>query len=68
MLDNNIQTVERIYDVVIQFLVGYSFQLFGAVVIAGAVLASWVAKAVLGVLERRNSTTLGREMGIGESR
>ena len=56
MLDNNIQSVQRIYDVVIQFLVGYSFQLFGAViiVIAGAVVAGWVAKAVLRVLERRN--------------
>jgi small conductance mechanosensitive channel len=55
-LDNNIQTAQRVYDVVIQFLVGYSFQLFGAIVIliAGAVLAGWVAKALLRLQERRN--------------
>jgi len=55
-LDNNIQMVQRIYDVVIQFLVGYSFQLVGAIVIlvAGVVVAGWVTKALLRVQERRN--------------
>jgi small conductance mechanosensitive channel len=56
MLDNNIQTVQHVYDVVIQFLVGYSFQLIGAIIIvvAGVIVAGWVAKALLRMQERRN--------------
>jgi small conductance mechanosensitive channel len=52
----NVQVVQRIYEFVIQFLVGYSFQLLGAIVIliVGVVIAGWTAKALLRTQERRN--------------
>ncbi len=55
-MTENVQVVQRIYEFVIQFLVGYSFQLLGAVVIliAGVVIAGWTAKALLRTQERRN--------------
>jgi small conductance mechanosensitive channel len=55
-LEDHIETVQSIYDQVIQFLVGYAFQLFGAllILIAGTLLARWVAKALLRMQERRN--------------
>jgi small conductance mechanosensitive channel len=53
---DKVDTVQRIYEFVIQFLVGYSFQLFGAIVIlvAGVIVAGWTAKALLRAQERRN--------------
>jgi small conductance mechanosensitive channel len=55
-VDGKIQSVEHIYEFVIQFLVAYSFQLLGAalVLIAGFLVAAWVAKWLLRVQERRN--------------
>jgi small conductance mechanosensitive channel len=55
-LNDHIETVQGVYELVIQFLVGYSFQLFGAVIIliAGILCARWVAKALLRMQERRN--------------
>jgi len=53
---DKVETVQRIYEFVLQFLVGYSFQLLGALIIlvAGVVVAGWTAKALLRVQERRN--------------
>ncbi|HTK99531.1 MAG TPA: mechanosensitive ion channel domain-containing protein [Pseudomonadales bacterium] len=55
-MTDKVDTVQRIYEFVIQFLVGYSFQLFGAIVIlvAGVIVAGWTAKALLRAQERRN--------------
>ncbi len=55
-MTDKVDTVQRIYEFVIQFLVGYSFQLFGAIVIliAGVAIAGWTAKALLRTQERRN--------------
>ena len=55
-MNDKVELVQRVYESVIQFLVGYSFQLFGAMVIliAGSVIAGWTAKALLRVQERRN--------------
>lgn len=55
-MNDKVETVQRIYDSVIQFLVGFSFQLFGAVVIliAGVIVAGWTARALLRAQERRN--------------
>jgi len=51
-----VQSVEHIYEFVAQFLITYSFQLLGAgiVLIAGIVIAGWVAKWLLRVQEKRN--------------
>ncbi len=53
---DKVEVVQRIYEFVIQFLVGYSFQLLGAIVIliAGVIIAGWTAKALLRTQERRN--------------
>ena len=53
---DKVETIQRIYDVVIQFVVGYSFQLFGAVLIliGGVIVASLASRALLRVQERRN--------------
>ena len=55
-MSDKVETMQRIYDVVIQFVVSYSFQLLGAVVIliAGYVVASVATKALMRLLERRN--------------
>jgi len=55
-VSEQVETVQRIYDVVIQFVVGYSFQLFGAVLIliGGFIFASIASKALMRVQERRN--------------
>src|SRR4030095_8603963 len=49
------QTAERIYEVLIEYLVTYSFQILGALVIfgAGVLLAGWVSRLFLKLLERR---------------
>ena len=55
-MTDKVEVVQRIYEFVIQFLVGYSFQLLGAIVIliAGVIIAGWTAKALLRTQERRN--------------
>ena len=55
-MSDNVESVQRVYDFVLQFLVGYSFQLVGAMVIlvAGVVVAGWTARALLRLQERRN--------------
>lgn len=55
-VNEKVETIQRVYDFIIQFLVGYSFQLLGAIVIlaAGVIVAGWTARALLRVQERRN--------------
>ena len=52
----NMETAERIYEVVIEFVVTYSFQIIGALIIfgAGVVVAGWASNVLQRVLERRN--------------
>jgi len=51
-----VQSFEHIYEFVVQFLIAYSFQVVGAliVLIAGVLIAGWVSKWLLRVQERRN--------------
>jgi small conductance mechanosensitive channel len=55
-LQDRVQSVEHIYEFVVQFLIAYSFQLLGAIVvlIAGILIAGWVAKWLLRLQEKRN--------------
>jgi small conductance mechanosensitive channel len=55
-LQDRVQSFEHIYEFVVQFLIAYSFQLLGALVvlIAGVLIAGWVAKWLLRVQEKRN--------------
>ncbi len=48
--------IAQIYQVAVEFLVGYSFQLFGAVlvIIAGFLIGRWVSNLLLRIQEKRN--------------
>jgi len=48
--------ITQIYQVALDYLVGYSFQLFGAVlvVIAGFIVGRWISNLLLRLLEKRN--------------
>jgi small conductance mechanosensitive channel len=66
----DIETAERIYDVVIQFVVTYSFQIVGALLIfaAGVLLAGWASNMLLRLLERRNVDVTLRVFIVGTAR
>src|SRR4051794_27475590 len=53
---NKVETVQHIYEFVVQFLIAYSFQLLGAIVvlIVGVLLAGWIARILLRAQVRRN--------------
>ena len=55
-VEQQLELVQQIYQTLVDFLVGYSFQILGAiiVVIAGFVVGRWVANALLKVQEKRN--------------
>lgn len=55
-MQQELATIQQIYQLVVNFLVNYSFQLAGAVLImiGGFVTANWVARTLLRVQERRN--------------
>jgi small conductance mechanosensitive channel len=55
-LEEQLDLVQQVYELIVNFAVTYSFQLLGAVVvlIAGFIVGGWAAKAVLRVQERRN--------------
>jgi small conductance mechanosensitive channel len=55
-MDQELETLQRLVDALIEFGVAYGFQLLGAVIIliAGAMVARWVARLVLRLGERRN--------------
>jgi small conductance mechanosensitive channel len=55
-MTDKVQSVEHIYEFLAQFLIAYSFQLLGAVLVlvAGVLIAGWVAKWLLRLQEKRN--------------
>ncbi len=55
-MEEQLDLVQQVYELVVNFAVTYSFQLFGAllVVIAGYIVGGWVSRMVLRVQERRN--------------
>ena len=55
-MKQEIEVAQQIYELIINFLVTYSFQIAGAIVIliAGFVVGGWVSRIVLRVQERRN--------------
>jgi len=55
-MSEKIETMQRVYDVVIQYMVSYSFQILGALLIlaGGFVAGSLASKALLRMQERRN--------------
>lgn len=55
-MEQELEVVTQVYELVVNFLVQYSFQLTGAVIIliAGFIVGSWVARLLLRVQEKRN--------------
>ena len=55
-MKQEIEVAQQIYELIINFLVTYSFQIAGAIVIliAGFVVGGWVSRIVLRMQERRN--------------
>ncbi|MEM8768940.1 MAG: mechanosensitive ion channel family protein [Pseudomonadota bacterium] len=62
-MEEQLDLVAEVYQLVINFLVNYSFQILGAVIVllVGIVVARWIARAVLRIMERRNVDTTLRE-------
>ena len=55
-MENELKLVQEVYELIVAFMVNYSFQLFGAVLIlfAGYIVAGLVSKAVLKLQEKQN--------------
>jgi len=65
-MQNELETIQQIYNVVTEFIINYSFQIVGAfiILIIGAKLASWLGRLVAGLCEKKNiDITLSRFLG-----
>lgn len=65
-MQEELQTIQKIYDVLTEFVINYSFQILGAILILliGGKLASWLGRLVARVCEKRNlDVTLSRFLG-----
>jgi len=62
-LSEQVDMVSQIYQLVVDYLVGYSFQIAGAVlvIIAGIFVGRWVSRLVLRMLEKRQVDTTLRQ-------
>ena len=69
-MEQELEVFTQVYQLIVNFMVTYSFQLAGAVVIliAGFVVGSWVARACLRVLEKRNVDVTLRQFIASTSR
>jgi len=62
-MQEELQLVQEVYNIVINFMVNYSFQLVGSVIIlvVGFIVAGWVGRVLTRVQEQRNvDTTLAQ--------
>ena len=52
-VEKELELAQQAYDVIVNFVVNYSFQLIGAVIIliAGFVVGSWVSRILLRIQE-----------------
>lgn len=69
-MNSELAVVQQVYGLVVDFLVNYSFQLTGALIIlaAGFVAGSWVAGILLRIQERRNVDVTLRQFIASASR
>lgn len=69
-LGEGLDLVTEAYETAVSFLVGYSFQILGAIIvlIAGFLVGGWVARALLRVQERRNVDVTLRQFIASASR
>ncbi len=66
-MDEQLDLVTDIYQQVVNFLVNYSFQILGAVLVLviGFLVGGWISRAVLRLMERRNVDVTLREFMAG---
>lgn len=65
-MEQELATIQKIYDVAVEFIINYSFQIFGAIIILliGGKLAGWLGGWVSRFCEKRNvDVTLSRFFG-----
>lgn len=65
-MDKELETIQQIYNVVVEFIINYSFQILGAIIILviGAKLAGWLGRLVTNLCEKKNvDITLSRFLG-----
>lgn len=65
-MEQEVETIQQVYNVVVEFIINYSFQILGAIIILiiGSKLASWFGRLVTGLCEKRNiDITLARFLG-----
>jgi small conductance mechanosensitive channel len=65
-MEKELETIQQIYNVVVEFIINYSFQIVGAIIILliGAKLASWLGRLVTRLCEKKNvDTTLSHFLG-----
>jgi len=65
-MEIELDTIQQIYNVVFEFLINYSFQILGAIIIliVGAKLAGWLGRLVTNLCEKKNvDITLARFLG-----
>lgn len=65
-MDNELETIQQIYNVVVEFIINYSFQILGAIIILiiGVKLAGWLGRLVTRLCEKKNvDITLSRFLG-----
>lgn len=65
-MKEEIETIEKLFDLMIEFTVNYGFQVFGAIVILiiGVIVARWLSKGVIKLCEKRKmDITLSKFLG-----
>jgi small conductance mechanosensitive channel len=65
-MEIELETIQQIYNVVVEFIINYSFQVLGAIIIliVGAKLAGWLGRLVTNLCEKKNvDITLARFLG-----
>jgi small conductance mechanosensitive channel len=65
-MQEELATIQQAYNVVVEFIINYSFQILGAIIIllVGAKIASWLGKLVTNLCEKKEvDITLARFLG-----
>jgi small conductance mechanosensitive channel len=65
-MDKELETIQQVYNVIVEFIINYSFQILGAIIILliGAKLASWLGRLVTRLCEKKNiDVTLSHFLG-----
>ena len=65
-MEIELDTIQQIYNVVVEFIINYSFQILGAIIILiiGAKIAGWLGRLVTNLCEKKNvDITLARFLG-----